>query len=167
MFDHRDRPDYEVFQAVIQYLEEYPEKFHHPKEDLIFSKLKMRDPAVARNIGDVEAEHVAEATGLRNISQAVEFIVTGGEMLRQEFHDAVDGFVKHQRRHMQNEERLLFPAAVKALLPEDWADIETRIKNKQDRLFSDVADQEYEFLQRKLLQWEQEAEATRLSMKHD
>jgi len=57
IFDRGGRPDYEVIRAIISYFEVYPEVYHHPQEDLIFAKLKIRDPAAAAKIGDLAREH--------------------------------------------------------------------------------------------------------------
>ena len=57
VFDRGDRPDYEVIRAVISYFEVYPEVYHHPQEDLVFAKLKMRDPAAVAKVGDLAREH--------------------------------------------------------------------------------------------------------------
>ena len=65
LFDRSDRPDYEILQTIIQYFQDYPESCHHPKEEMIFEKLKARDPAKAKRFGDVEAEHELEAKRLR------------------------------------------------------------------------------------------------------
>src|ERR1700758_3921114 len=53
VFDRGDRPDYEVIRAVISYFEVYPEVYHHPQEDLVFAKLRERDPAAAAKVGDL------------------------------------------------------------------------------------------------------------------
>ena len=53
VFDRGDRPDYRVISAVISYFELYPEVYHHPQEDLVFAKLKIRDPAAAAKVGDL------------------------------------------------------------------------------------------------------------------
>ena len=34
VFDHGERPDYEILLAVIDYFEDYPDSCHHPKEDM-------------------------------------------------------------------------------------------------------------------------------------
>ncbi|WP_338696110.1 MULTISPECIES: hemerythrin domain-containing protein [Bradyrhizobium] len=44
VFEHGTRPDYEVIRAILSYFEVYPAMYHHPQEDLIFSKLETRDP---------------------------------------------------------------------------------------------------------------------------
>ena len=57
VFDRGDRPDYKVIRAVISYFELYPEVYHHPQEDLVFAKLKIRDPGAALKVGDLAHEH--------------------------------------------------------------------------------------------------------------
>ena len=57
VFNRAERPDYHVVQSVIEYFQDYPDSCHHPKEDMIFEKLKARDPTAAASVGDLEAEH--------------------------------------------------------------------------------------------------------------
>ena len=162
IFDQTHQPDYEIFQAIIEYFQAYPESYHHPKEDVVYKKLKLRDPAIAKSIGDVEKEHEVEANRLREFAQAVEAILAGRELPRQSFHNIVRDFVAHQRQHMDKEERLLFPAAVKSLRPEDWAEIDERLNNGKDPLFDGVIEMEFRALQLTILRWEQETQANRV-----
>ena len=71
VFDRGDRPDYEVIRAIISYFEVYPEVYHHPQEDVVFAKLKIRDPAAAAKIGNLALEHQKGADRLRRVAQAV------------------------------------------------------------------------------------------------
>ena len=57
VFDRGNRPDYEAVLGIIDYFKDYPDCCHHPKEDIIFEKLKSRDPVAAANVGDLETEH--------------------------------------------------------------------------------------------------------------
>ena len=164
IFDRSGRPDYEILQTIIQYFQDYPENCHHPKEELIFEKLKLRDPAAARRFGDVEAEHGIEARRLRSFSRAVEYVLADQEFLRQSFHLAVHDFIEHQREHLKKEERLLFPAALKALRSEDWAAIDARLDDRKDPLFDSVVEEKFHNLQKTILRWEQETEETRAAM---
>ncbi len=161
VFDRSEEPDYEILRAIIEYFQDYPEDCHHPKEDMVFEKLKMRDPAVASRIGDVEAEHEVETERLRKLVEAVEEILAGREFLRQTFHDVVNDFIKHQRQHMDKEERLLFPAAVQRLRPEDWAAIDARLDDRKDPLFNGAVETKFQALQRTILRWERETETGR------
>lgn len=162
VFDRSEAPDYEILQAVIEYFQDYPENCHHPKEDVVFEKLKLRDPAAAERIGDAEAEHLIEALRLRRLVEAVEEILAGREFLRQTFHDVVLDFIKHQRQHMDKEERLLFPAAVQRLRPEDWAAIDARLNDRKDPLFNGAVETKFQALQRTILRWERETETSRV-----
>ena len=162
VFDRSEEPDYEILQAIIQYFQDYPEDCHHPKEDLVFEKLKLRDPAAATRVGDVEAEHGVETLRLRRLVDAVEAVLAGRELLRQKFHDIVNDFIKHQRQHMDKEERLLFPAAVQTLRPEDWADIDARVNDRKDPLFNGAIETKFQTLQRTILRWERETKSSRV-----
>lgn len=164
IFDSRGRPDYEIFQTIIQYFQDYPESCHHPKEEMIFEKLKARDPAAAKRFGDIEAEHEVESRRLRSFARAVEFVLADQEFLRESFHLAVHDFIEHQRQHLEKEERLLFPAAIKALRPEDWAAIDARLDDRKDPLFDSVLEEKFHDLQKTILRWEQETEETRAAM---
>jgi hemerythrin-like domain-containing protein len=164
IFDSSGRPDYEILQTIIQYFQDYPESCHHPKEEKIFEKLKARDPAAAKLFGDVEAEHEVETRRLRSFARAVDSVLADQEFLRESFHLAVQDFVKHQREHLQKEERLLFPAAAKALRREDWAEIDARLDDRKDPLFDSVVEEKFHNLRKTILRWEQETEQTRAAL---
>jgi hemerythrin-like domain-containing protein len=162
VFDRSEEPDYEVLRAVIQYFQDYPENCHHPKEDMVFQKLKMRDPAAAARVGDAEDDHKIETLRLHRLVEAVEDILAGREFLRQTFHDVVRDFIEHQRQHMDKEEQLLFPAAVQGLRPDDWADIDARLCDRKDPLFNGTIETKFQALQGMILRWQQETETSRV-----
>jgi hemerythrin-like domain-containing protein len=122
VFERGDRPDYEVILAVINYFKDYPDSCHHPKEDLIVEKLNARDPLKAATIGDLEAEHREGAKRLRRVALAVERVLGDQDLLRQSVDDIIRDFIKHERQHMAMEERVVFPAALNVLRPEDWSE---------------------------------------------
>ena len=76
IFDRGSRPDYEVIRAIISYFELYPEVYHHPQEDLVFAKLKLRDPTAAAKVGDLALEHQEGAERLRRVAQAVDSVLS-------------------------------------------------------------------------------------------
>jgi hemerythrin-like domain-containing protein len=82
IFDRGDRPDYEIIRAIISYFEVYPEVYHHPQEDLVFAKLKIRDPAAAAKVGDLAREGQKGAERLHRVAQAVESVLADRELLR-------------------------------------------------------------------------------------
>jgi len=161
VFDRGDRPDYEVIRAVISYFEVYPELYHHPQEDLVFAKLSTRDAAAAAKVGDLAREHQKGAERLRRVAHAVDNVLADREILRQDVDAIIRDFIEHERRHMMLEDRDFFPAALKALKPQDWTEIASAVTSRKDPLFSDVAEERFEALRAHILQLEQEAEAER------
>jgi hemerythrin-like domain-containing protein len=155
IFDRAEQPDYEVVQAIIDYFRDYPDRCHHPKEDAVFAKLKTRDPAATASVGDLEAEHLKGAKRLRLVARAVESVLSEQEVLRQTVDDIVRDFIEKERRHMEMEERILFPAAAKALLPEDWAEIDARLRS--DSSLDRANEEKFNSLRQRILRWEQES----------
>jgi hemerythrin-like domain-containing protein len=161
VFDHCERPDYEIVQAVIRYFQDYPDRFHHPKEDLIFDKLKVRDPAAVANIGDLEAEHLDGSRRLERVAKTVNGILIEQEVLREKVATIVRDFIDSERLHISMEERVFFPSAISALQLEDWAEIEAKVSNQEAPLFDKDSEANFNSLRQHILQWEQEAEAER------
>ena len=50
LLNQRKLPDYEVMHGVMRYMTQFPDRFHHPKEDLLFDKVLARDPASAESV---------------------------------------------------------------------------------------------------------------------
>jgi hemerythrin-like domain-containing protein len=161
VFDRRERPDYEILHATIDYFQEFPDRCHHPKEDLIFTILKARDPAAAETVGDLQGDHRKGSQRLQRLAQVVTSILTDHDLLRQSVDAVVHDFVDSERVHMQWEERLFFPAALKALQPEDWAEIDAKLNDTKDPLFVGPVDKKFRSLQRRIVGWEIENEKGR------
>ena len=163
IFDRGARPDYEVIRAIVSYFEVYPELYHHPQEDLVFAKLKIRDPAAAKKIGDLAGEHEKGAKRLRRVAETVDAVLTDREMLRQTVDTIIRDFIDQERHHILMEDRYFFPAALKALEPQDWTDIASALTGRKDPLFSDVAEEGFDKLREHILRIEKEAESERVN----
>ena len=161
VFDHAGHTDYEILRAIIGYFALYPEVYHHPQEDLVFAKLKIRDPAAAAKVGDLAREHRNGTEHLQRAAQAVAGVLADSEVLRENVDKALRDFIEHQRRHMMMEDRDFFPAALKALEPQDWTEIASTLTSHNDLLFSDAAEQTFDTLRARIVQLAHEAEVDR------
>lgn len=161
VFAGGDRPDYDVIRGVIDYFKDYPDLCHHPREDLVFEKLKLRDPTAARKIGDLDGAHREGARRLHRVAETVDAVLQDQEVLRQSVDDIVRDFIDHQRDHIAMEERLFFPAALNALRAADWADLALHLGDRADPFGRLDFEQRFNTLRRNLLEMEQEAAATR------
>src|SRR6185312_14083835 len=108
IFDRGGRPDYEVIRAIISYFELYPEMYHHPQEELVFAKLKLRDPAAAAKVGNLTLEHQKGSERLRRVAQAVDSVLADREILRQSVDTVIRDFIEKERRHVLMEDRDFF-----------------------------------------------------------
>ena len=167
VFGRNERPDYEIIQAVISYFQDYPDCCHHPKEDMIFEKLKARDPLAAASVGDLEAEHQDEGKRLRRVAHLIRSILTDQVVLRQTFDDIMRDFIAQERKHMDMEERVLFSAAADALQPEDWAAIDAMWGEKKDTMFNVAMEERCQSLQERILQWERENQENWITQRGD
>jgi hemerythrin-like domain-containing protein len=159
IFDTTETPDYDVLAGIGEYFTGFPDRCHHPKEDLIFRKLRERDPEAAEIVGDLEAEHERIGTLARHFQEAVENVVSEVEVSREAFDAVAQHFIKDQRRHLQMEEERFFPLALEKLTAEDWAEIDARITDEDDPVFGAEASAEFAALRNVLLRWEEEDEA--------
>ncbi|MGB6433520.1 MAG: hemerythrin domain-containing protein [Bradyrhizobium sp.] len=139
----------------------YTEVYHHPQEDLVYAKLKNRDPAAAKRIGNLAREHRKGVNRLRKVAEAIAFVLSGREGLRQNVDTVVGEFIEHERRHMMMEDQEFFPAALKALKPIDWGDIASAVDGQRDPLFSNATEDHFGRVREYILQLEEEAEAER------
>ena len=76
-------------------------------------------------------------------------------MLRENVDAIIRDFIDRERRHLLMEDRHFFPAAVKALQPQDWAEIVSTLKDHKDPLFSDAVEERFEALRTHIFRLEQ------------
>ena len=162
VFDRRERPDYELIQAIIDYFQDYPDCCHHPKEDMIFDKLRARNPSAAKRIGDVEAEHRQETERRDRVAKVVRNILLDREISRETFSTVMRDFIDHQRVHMAREEHSMFPAAANALRPQDWQEIDSKWNDKTETLFNVAMEEKCHSLRERILRWGRESNENRI-----
>jgi hemerythrin-like domain-containing protein len=163
VFDSGERPDYEVFGAVIEFFKKYPDSCHHPKEDIIYGKFKARDPDRAASIADLEAEHREGAVRLRRVAQAIDSVLSDQELLREGIDRIVRDFIDNERKHIALEDEVIFPAIVDILQPEDWADIALKIADRYGPPSETDFEEQFSTLRRNILELERAAVARRRS----
>ena len=131
----RMRPDFGLLGAMVYYIDTFPERFHHPREDsYLFSRLRARAPAAQPLIARLEAEHVASREKMRDLAQALERYRGGGEREFAAFRDALDAYANFQWKHMRAEEEELLPIARAELDADDWNAIEAGLREATDPL---------------------------------
>lgn len=122
----RLQPDFDLLAAMIRYIDEVPEKVHHPKEDqYLFAKLRLRCPEALPFIEQLEAEHLQGEARISALRSALAAYRQQGESGLPGFKQALTIYLEHEWQHMNTEEHGIFPLARKHLTAEDWAEIDT------------------------------------------
>jgi len=127
------QPEFAVFHAMIHYIDAFPERLHHPKEDrYLFARLGERAPEARPLIRELLAEHVEGAQLVRGLEQALLALEIHGRTRAAAFRAAVDAYARFHWDHMRKEEHELLPLAERKLTDEDWREISEAFSGNDD-----------------------------------
>jgi len=145
--DAHIKPEFQVFRSMLRYIDQYPERLHHPKEDEhLFARLLKRCPEARSLVEGLQAEHVRGA----QLERKLVFFEEGWPEGAAEFLGAVDAYADFHWKHMRKEEVEVLPLAEKHLTDDDWRAIDRAFQANEDpiakieerdfgRLFSRIA----------------------------
>jgi hemerythrin-like domain-containing protein len=158
--EHRRRgtlPDFGALHAMLFYVDEFPEKLHHPKESrLLFPKLRGRSAHMDGVLDRLERDHARSEQTIRDLEHAL----LGFEMMaetpqrearRERFESAMNTYVEVSIEHMQIEETEVLPMAETVLGAADWAELDAAFLSNRDPLAGHEADAMYQPLFKKIL----------------
>ncbi|HXM80468.1 MAG TPA: hemerythrin domain-containing protein [Burkholderiales bacterium] len=144
--DSRVRPGFEAFRAMVRYIDEYPERFHHPKEDqFLFARLEARAPQASSLVKELRDEHIEGARLIRELERALLLFQERWPAGAREFLSAVSDYVEFHWNHMRKEEEKLLPLAERHLTAQDWVEIEEAFAANADPI-GDVREKDFEAL---------------------
>jgi hemerythrin-like domain-containing protein len=145
-FDAVQRPQFQVFRAMIRYIDEFPERLHHPKEDdYLFARLEVRHAGAQALIKDLRGEHVMGAGLVRELERSLLFFEEGWPTGANEFRAAVDAYVTFHWNHMRKEEQVLLPLAEAHLTDSDWEAVSSAFRGNDDPI-SDLREKDFSAL---------------------
>ncbi len=155
--DAGETPDYDIVRGVVDYCLDFPDLYHHPKEDLVFERLQARDPAAAAEVGDLPGEHGDLTARTHRLQEALAAVLGDLEVPRGRFDETLRGFLDAYRRHMDKEERVFLPAARASLSADDLAEIQDRLDHPEDPLFGAPGEERFAALRQDILTWAEDA----------
>lgn len=140
------RPRFQVLRSMLRYIDEYPERLHHPKEDEhLFARVAARAPQARKLIDELKKEHEQGAGLIRELERALLFFEEGWPAGGREFQQAVDAFAEFHWQHMRKEELELLPIAERVLSAADWRAIERAFATNLDPI-AELQERDYERL---------------------
>ena len=153
MLEEGGSPDYEVVSGIMEYCLNYPDLYHHPKEDIVYRALRARRPEAAEKMGNLETLHAELGDLTRRLAAAVRQVLSGAEMDRGSVVGLAKEFTASYRHHIEMEEEHFFPVAENLLIAEDWADIQSDLRVADDPIFGVSEIGSLQDLRRRVLQW--------------
>ena len=144
------RPDFELLRLIVYYLRHYPDRFHHPREDVAFTRLVARDPRLQLEIARRLQEHTVIAAAGEELLNCLDQIIAGALIERATLEKIAATYLVYYRHHLAAEERQVIPRAVELLTLADWLAV-AAIPTEPDPLFgSDDSQARYAELRRRM-----------------
>jgi hemerythrin-like domain-containing protein len=142
--DHSAAPDYGLLRLMVDYIDSFHQRFHHPKEDeYVFKAIRIRTREGDTVLADLEAQHAEGDGWLQNLREAVNRLQASAGKATSEFAQAVDRYAEFQWKHMRQEEDVVMPLAERVLSAEDWRQIDVAFSNNDDPVFGTAPKEEY------------------------
>jgi hemerythrin-like domain-containing protein len=140
------KPEFAVFRAMIHYIDEFPEKLHHPKEDrYLFPPIAARVPAAQKIIDVLRNEHKESAKLVRDLERALVFFEDGWPLGAADFLAAVDAYAEFHWNHMRKEEEEILPLAERCFSPGDWDAVNRAFDVNKDPV-ADIKERDFQTL---------------------
>lgn len=143
-------PDYELMLDIMYYMTHYPDVLHHPKEDLVFAKLRQRDPLIAATVDRLAAQHVSLRTRGTELVRELDGVFEDALLSRATIETTARAYLDEFRDHMRIEEEEILPLASRLLRAKDWAEIDAAIRHFADPLFGERTEERYASLARQI-----------------
>lgn len=146
------RIDPKVFRAILYYLDVFPEREHHRKEEsVLFPRIRQRTRDADAILDELAQEHEAGEDAIRGLSQAFLRYEEHGDTEFVPFAEAVGRYVSRYLDHMRKEERDVMSIARRVLSAQDWAEIEAEFAAHRDPLAGASPETEHDQLFRRIV----------------
>lgn len=126
---------FEVLRAMLFYIDEFPERLHHPKEsNLLFPRVVRKAPNVMGAVDRLERDHMQSEKAVRDLQHLLLAWELLGDSRRDKFVTSFTQYVDAYLEHMRLEESEILPHAEKVLSAEDWRELDAEFEKNADPL---------------------------------
>ncbi len=145
-----DEPEqfFDVMRAMLFYIDEFPERQHHPKESrLLFPRVGQLAPETLSTIEQLDRDHAAGEYKVRELQHLLLAWELMGDDRQDAFARAARGYRDFYLEHMRLEETIVMPAAKKHLTDADWKALDAAFSTHRDPMVNpELRDPVYERL---------------------
>lgn len=118
----------ETILDILDYVQMYPELWHHPVEDIIYEKLLKKAIPDPQLLHDALEEHELLETLTENLHVYIDAAALANDKPPMRFVKSTSDYVSRQLMHMEFEQKHLFPLTENYLDQNDWQDIKESMK---------------------------------------
>ncbi len=129
--------DYPLLSHMLHYFNDYPDKYHHPREDLLFQRLLKRAPRYIGDIKELEAQHVDLHNDCEYLLVLIKNTKPENTAAIRKLTVHLQDYIDFYRMHMHIEESRVFLAIKKELLDGDWIWVDKMLELGADPLFGE------------------------------
>jgi hemerythrin-like domain-containing protein len=154
LYDTREEPDSQkpdiaLILDIMDYVQHYPDRFHHPLEEASFDYLSEHDLGDASAMDAIRAEHDELEKSSSKVRTLLNAINLGEVVPLDKLNEALNQFHIQQLDLLKREEKSVFKD-IRSLDEVASAAILNRVEQRQDPLFAEVASQQFTELIRQL-----------------
>jgi hemerythrin-like domain-containing protein len=144
----RGKPlDAKVLRAMLYYLDVFPERVHHPKEEqYLFKAVRAKTSEANAVLDELAREHAAGEESLRRVEQSLLRYEEGGEPEFAQLAQGIESFDAGYRDHMRKEEEVVMDAARRVLSTDDWSALQREWSLHIDPIAEEAARDDYDRL---------------------
>ena len=140
--------DFELMRDIMVYMTRYPDHTHHPKEDLMFERMRERGIAsdTERTIEKLLREHAALADKGNVFRDMLIGVVDGALVERDTLVATGRDYADFLSYHARLEDETVFVEAIEVLDDTDWSAIARAFEERADPIFGPVVQEEFRIL---------------------
>lgn len=136
--------DFECMADILNYITHYPDRYHHPKEELIFDRMVDADAKIQKILKTLRRDHGRVATMGQGITDAIEEVKkSSSKKKRCDLAKTIETYTLRLREHINLEETQIFVPAATLLSKADWKAIDKEIKPILDPIFGEKKSEEF------------------------
>jgi len=131
----RMKVDFPLLWSMVYYIDAFPDRLHHPKEDeWLFRLLRQRTHEADALINELQRQHTHEPQALGDIRRCLGNVEAGVPGSMDALMRTVATYAEFTWRHLKTEEHELMPLAERHLTDADWNDIAHAFAQNADPL---------------------------------
>lgn len=116
--------NYALIRDVIEYMQEYADRYHHKYEDTVYSYYLNRK-GDAKALNKLEQEHDRLTADTASFRELIELILLDSVVPSDTFRARLQAFIDQQQQHMAYEDREILPLLEAHLGFKDWEQIDS------------------------------------------